>query len=83
MFRYSTAAEWNDSQPYASGNLDAPIMIDELSASEDFIQLFYNDSDKPRTFTLTEGAYVDPSGKPVSGSVSVAPWRSIVLFKNQ
>jgi len=80
---HSTAAEWNDSQPYASGNLDAPIMIDELSASEDFIQLFYNDSDKPRTFTLTEGAYVDPSGKPVSGSVSVAPWRSIVLFKNQ
>jgi hypothetical protein len=80
---YATAAEWNEARAYASGNLDAPIVVDESSAPEDFIQLFYNDSDTPRTFTLSAEAYMDPLGNPVSGSVTVAPWRSVVLFKRQ
>ncbi|TWU44261.1 hypothetical protein Q31b_17970 [Novipirellula aureliae] len=80
---FSTAAEWNDAREYAIGNLDAPIMIDASSAPEDFIQLLCNDSDNPKTFSLSAEAYVDPWGKPVSGSITVAPWRSVVLFKKQ
>ncbi len=80
---YASAAEWVEARTYASGNLDAPVMADESTAPDDFIRLFYNDSDKPKTFALSEEAYVDPRGKPVSGSVTVAPWRSVVLFKKQ
>ena len=80
---FKTAEDWNNSQAYASGNLGAPIVVDESSASEDFIQLLYNDSDKPKTITLSSGSFVDPRGKPVTGSVTIAPWRSVVLFKKQ
>ncbi|MDX2432270.1 MAG: right-handed parallel beta-helix repeat-containing protein [Bacteroides sp.] len=80
---YSTAMEWNESRAYASGNLDAPLRIDESSASKDFIQLFYNDSDNPQTIQLPAGEFLDPRGKSVSASVSLAPWRSLVLFKKQ
>ncbi|MFC1763737.1 right-handed parallel beta-helix repeat-containing protein [Planctomycetota bacterium] len=78
---FATAAEWNDAREYASGNLDAPIRVDPSTAPEDFIQYFYNDSDDPKTFKLSAGAYLDPWGKSVSGSVTVDPWRSVVLFK--
>ena len=78
---FATAAEWNDAREYAIGNLDAPIMVDEASAPEDFIQFFCNNSDDPKTFPLSAGAYIDPWGKPVLGSVTVDPWRSVVLFK--
>lgn len=79
---FDSAAQWNDARENASGNLDSPVKIDESSAPEDFIQLFYNDSDKPLTVPLSDGDYPDPWGKPVSGSVTVAPWRSVVLFRN-
>ena len=79
---FDSAEEWNDAREYASGNLDAPVKVDESSAPKDFIQLFYNDSDNPKTFPLSDGDYLDPWGKPVSGSVTVAPWRSMVLFRN-
>ena len=78
---YASVAEWEELRPYASGNQDAPVMADESFAPDDFIRLFYNDSDELKTFTLPEGAYVDPRGNAVSGSVNVAPWRSVVLFK--
>lgn len=78
---FATAAEWNDAREYASGNLDAPIRIEKSSAPKDFIQHFSNDSDDPRTFALSAGTYLDPWGKPVSGSVTVDPWRSVVLLK--
>ncbi len=78
---FDTAEEWNNAREYASGNLDAPIKIDEALAPEDFIQIFYNDSEKDKSFPLVEGDYLDPWGKPVSGSVTVAPWRSTVLFR--
>ncbi len=78
---FDSAEEWNNARDYASGNLDAPIKIDESSAPEDFIQLFYNDSDNAKSFPLSDGEYLDPWGKPVSGSVTVAPWRSTVLFR--
>ncbi|MFC1766395.1 right-handed parallel beta-helix repeat-containing protein [Planctomycetota bacterium] len=78
---FDSAAEWNDAREYASGNLEAPVKIDESSAPKDFIQIFYNDSDKPKSFPLSEGDYLDPWCKPISGSVTVAPWRSVILFK--
>ncbi len=80
---YNTAAEWNEACSYASGNLDAPVMVDESSAPEDFIQLFYNDSDNPKTFPLSGGAFRDPRGNPVSDFVTLAPWSSVVLFRDQ
>jgi hypothetical protein len=78
---FDTAAQWNDAREYASGNLDAPVKVDESSAPEDFIQLFYNDSDKPKTFNLSHNDCVDPWGKSLSGSVTLVPWHSIVLFR--
>ena len=78
---YASAAEWDEARPYASGNLDAPVMAGESTAPDDFIRLIYNDSDTLKTFTLPSGTYVDPHGNVVSGSVSIAPWRSVVLFK--
>jgi hypothetical protein len=80
---FSTASDWNDAREYAIGNLDPPIMIDPSCVPEDFIQLFTNDSDNPISFPLTAGTFLDPWGKPVSGSVTIAPWRSVVLFKKQ
>ena len=77
---FDSATQWNAAREYASGNLDSPVKTDESSAPEDFIQLFYNDSDKPKTFPLSDGDYLDPRGKPVTGSVIVAPWRSVILF---
>ncbi|MCP4310260.1 MAG: hypothetical protein GY790_03270 [Bacteroidetes bacterium] len=61
---FNSAAQWNEAREYASGKLDSPVQIDESAAPENFIQLFYNDSDKPKTFALSEEAYVDPRGKP-------------------
>ena len=78
---FDSAAAWNDARDYASGNLDAPVKMDESSAPEDFIRLYYNDSDNMKTFHLSDGAYLDPWGNPVTGSITVAPWRSMVLFK--
>ena len=78
---YASVAEWEEARPYASGNLDAPVMADKSSAPDEFIRLFFNDSDKPRTFILPAGDYVDPRGNAVSGSLDVAPWRSVVVFK--
>ena len=81
---FATASDWNDAREYAIGNLDAPIMVDPSSVPEDFIQLLTNDSDIPKTFPLhTGGKYLDPWGKSVSGSVTVAPWRSVILFKKK
>lgn len=81
---YDTAKEWNDASEYASGNLDAPIRVDPSCIPAGFIQLFTNDSDNPLTIPLTLGAnYLDAWGKPVSGSITIAPWRSVVLFKNE
>ncbi len=80
---FDSAAEWNDAREYAIDNLDAPVKIDQSSAPVDFIQLFYNDSDKPKTFPLSDGDYLNPRGKTVTGSVTVAPWRSVILFKKQ
>ena len=77
---YATAAEWNEASEYASGNLDAPVMVDESTTPDDFIQLFYNDSDDPKEFQLAEGDFMDSRGNPVSGSVTVDPWRSEILF---
>jgi hypothetical protein len=80
---FDTVAEWNDACEYATGNLDAPIKVDASCISEDFIQLFYNDSDNQKTFPLTVDDYVDSWGKSVSGTITVSPWQSVVLFKKQ
>lgn len=79
---FATAAEWNDAREYASGNLDAPIKVDPSCVPEGFIQLYTNDSDNAKTIPLTLGeTFLDAWGKKVSGSVTIAPWRSVVLFK--
>ncbi len=80
---YTSAAEWNEARSYASGNIDSPIKVDESLANDNFTKLYYNDSDNRKSFSLPEGAYVDPYGNSISGSVSVDPWRSVVLFKMQ
>ncbi len=79
---FDSAAQWNAAREYASGNLDSPVKIDKDSAPEESIQLFYNDSDEPLTIPLPIGDYLDPWGKAVSGSLTLAPWRSVVLFRN-
>lgn len=79
---FDSAEQWNAAREYASGNLDSPVQIDESSAPEDYIQFFYNDSDKPLTVSLPEGEYLNPRGESVSVSVTLAPWRSVILFRN-
>ena len=79
---FDSAAQWNAAREYASGNLDSPVKINKDSAPEESIQLFYNDSDEPLTIPLPIGDYLDPWGKAVSGSLTLAPWRSVVLFRN-
>lgn len=78
---YASAAEWDESRPYAHENLDSPVKVDRSKAPDDFIRLFYNDSDERKTFSLPPGAYVDPRGNEVPGPVNVAPWRSVIVFK--
>lgn len=79
---FISASDWNDARDYFIGNIDSPIKVDLSSVPEVFIQLLTNDSDIPKTFPLhTGGKYLYPWGKPVSGSVTVTPWRSVILFK--
>lgn len=79
---FASAADWDRMRPYATGNLDAPVRFEGLEASDEDIRLFYNDSDQPKTFTIPAGPrHVDAHGKPQSGAVTVAPWRSVVLFR--
>lgn len=78
---YKTAADWDEARPYASGNLDSPVKVDASSAPDDFIQHYYNDSDDVKSIHLPAGEFSDPHGNSVSGSLSIAPWSSVVLFK--
>lgn len=78
---HASALDWNSAREYASGNLDSPLVVDEAAAPADFIQLYSNDSDEPRSFPLPSGTYKDAWGVSRAGSITVDPWRATVLFK--
>ena len=67
---------------------DGPLFLDNIKFSEvsanqvdfeDKVKLFANPSKTTESFSL-DGSYVDIEGKSYSGSVSVAPYESVVLF---
>jgi len=63
-------------------NLELVEVNVEYTNPDDYILFELNSGTVPKTIDIPSG-YVDVKGTPVSGSVTLAPYSSIILFRNQ
>jgi parallel beta-helix repeat protein len=71
---FNTLAEWTSDAPWASA---AGSLITRANAV-----LLFNDTEDPAVMTVPPGAWTLPDGSAVGPTVSLLPWRSVVLVTN-
>ncbi len=83
------STETNAQIVFETGGLDCPFWLDNMNIYEadvtfinanDYMRFEYNATAVPKSVRLT-GTYVDPSNKPYSGTIIIAPFSSIILLK--
>jgi hypothetical protein len=75
-----TVAEWQTAMPQVTATFPSPVSYAPTVDTTGKIRLYYNSTTSAQSWPLPAGLYVDAASQEYCGTVTVAPYRSIVLF---
>ncbi len=76
-----TPYEWESRIAQVSGTIPSMITYSTTVVADDNIKFYYNDTDNDLVVNIPTGRFVDAKNNAYCGSVTIQPFRSVVLFK--
>jgi hypothetical protein len=76
-----TTYGWETAAPEVSGSSPSPLRYSSPATPADLIKFYFNRETSSQTFTLPAGLFIDAKNQAYCGSVTLDPFKSVVLFK--
>ena len=76
-----TVSEWQAATPTATNNQVSPVNYATNIDTAGKFRLYFNSSTNTQTWPLPTGLYVDAANQEYCGTVTVAPYRSVLLLQ--